>query len=148
MFRAVLGTVLAFIVMLFLVGGLLAGAFAAFGADRAYEPGTYDPTLTWIVATLVLGFLAAIVGGVIAAKVGGPRAVRILTLLVLALGGVTLVAELTREKEATEVRTADVSLMESARHGRQPLWVCVVNPLVGVLGVALGARKAGAKRKG
>jgi hypothetical protein len=147
MFRAVLATLVGLVVMIVLVFGILGAAYVALGADRAYKPGTYDPSTAWIAATLVVGFLAAVVGGTLAARIGGHRGVRGLIVMVLALGAVNLIAQLSLKKEAPPPRTGDVSLQESMEHSCQPLWVGIANPLVGVLGVALGAARAGKRKR-
>ena len=47
------------------------------------------------------------------------------------------------KEDAPEVRGPEVTAMEAGVKARPPVWVMVVNPLIGVLGVILGSRVAG-----
>lgn len=49
--------------MVIIVMVLFSLAFPVLGADRVFAPGTFDPSGTWIVLSIVIGLGAAVAGG-------------------------------------------------------------------------------------
>lgn len=138
--RAILAVIAGYLVLLAGVFILFTGLYVALGTDGAFQPGSYEPSMLWIVASTALAFGAAIAGGFVCKAIARRQgAVTGLVVVVIALGAVALVGEIMKER-TDEVRTADVPSMEAMMKGRQPVWVSAINPLIGALGVILGAR--------
>lgn len=146
MFRGILGAVAGYLVIFALMFALLTGAYLALGTDRAFRPGVYEPSTLWIVVMGVIGFLAAFAGGRVATVLGGARGVKWLIGLVILLAALTIAFEASRKDEATEARPSDVSSVEAMTKARQPLWVSLLNPVIGVVGATLGGRRGDKKR--
>lgn len=116
-------------------------AFVLMGPDRAFQPGTYDVSAIWVVLTILVGWSAATLGGkvchLIARKTMGPK---ILMVLVGVLGIVQLVLTLTMDQSAPAERAAgQPEMMDAMNTAIQPVWITVINPIIGVLGVAYGS---------
>lgn len=140
MLRQIAGAVAGYVVMAVFIVITFAVAMPVLGIDRLFEPGTYEASTFWIGVSLVLGFTGALLGGLVAAKVGqAPRSAHILAAFVLIFGLASAVAAMSDPARGVP-RGPDASLSDIAEHVRQPLWVALLNPLVGVAGVLLGGR--------
>ena len=116
-------------------------AYLLMGPDRAFKPGTYDVSAIWIVLTIVVGWSAATLGGKVCSVIAHTAtAPKILIVLVGVLGAAELVATLLMQSAAAAERLAgEPSMMEAMNVAVQPLWITVVNPIIGVLGTAWGS---------
>jgi hypothetical protein len=138
MLRSILGAIAGYVVMFFFIFLTFSAAYLAMGANTAFSPGGYDVSMTWILVSTVLGFIAAVVAGYVAAAIGkSGTAVKILAGIVLVLGLVTAIFVAISPKP-TEARTADTPNMEAMSKAQTPLWIAVLNPIIGVAGVLLG----------
>jgi hypothetical protein len=110
------------------------------GTEAAFQPGSYQVSTPWIIVNVVLSFAAAIAGGfvskVIARSQTGPR---VLAGLVLVLG-LAMAAMIAMSPPPPTERAASVPNMEAMMKAQTPVWVAVLSPLVGVVGVLLGGR--------
>lgn len=137
MIRKILGAIAGYIVFaLFLVLFFLA-LYLVLGADRSFLPGKYDPSTTWTISTFILGFIATAIGGYVTALIGRNGAVKMMAGLVVVIGAIVVVM-LAMENKPEEVRVGDVPMMEAMDKAREPLWVAIVNPILGVFGVFAG----------
>lgn len=141
MFRDIAGVVAGYLVMVALVFASFSIAFIAMGADRAFEPGTYQVTGLWIAVSFVLGFVAAVMGGTVCAMVAkSVRGTTALMVMVLALGILMAFPVLMADPVKKE-RTGDVGNMQAMMDAVQPAWVALINPVVGAVGVSIGGRR-------
>ena len=114
MLRSILGAIAGYVIMFFIIFLPFSAAYLALGADGAFVPGGYDVSMTWIVVSFVLGFLAALVAGYAAAVIGkGSTAVKILAGIVVVLGIVSAVA-VSMSAKPEGPRTAGVSRTNSS----------------------------------
>src|SRR4029453_7899259 len=87
MLRAFLGVILGYVTMAVLVFVTFTAIYLAIGADKAFEPGTYDPSFLWIVIMFAVGLVAGIAGGYVSAMIARQmKSPKFLALLVLVLG--------------------------------------------------------------
>ncbi len=133
----------AYVVMFVGVFLLMTIAWMVLGADGAFEPGTWDVSSAWIVASIFVGLLAAIPGGMIAGKHGtDSRAVTILIGIVVVLG---VASALPDPGSAPAVRPDGVSMWDAVASAVQPRWLAWLNPVIGVVGVLIGRAKVGGR---
>jgi len=142
MMRMVAGIILGYVVMAVLVFVLFSIAYLAMGSGGAFEPGSYDVSPLWIVASMVLGLIAAFVGGRVCAQFSqNPKAPYALVAVVLVLGiGMAVPALNTPNHTQSLIREGDVGNIEAMQSAKQPTWLSFVNPVIGAVGVLLGAR--------
>lgn len=142
MARTALAVIVGYLVMAVVVFASVAGLFATMGADRAFQPGRFEPSALWLVATLTSSFVAAVVGGLVAGRIGGARAAKVLAGVVLVLGLVLAAPVLVpgMDTRPTE-RIPGMSDMDAMKNGRQPVWVTVGLPFLGALGAVLGGSR-------
>jgi hypothetical protein len=141
MWRAIGGVILGYLAMAVFVSLSFTAVYLAMGADRAYQPGTFEVSTTWIAISFILSFTGAILGGLVCVLIArSPRPAMVLAGLVLVLGAANVVFEIQRAKNPPPAREDDVSIIQATRESRQPVWVAVITPVVGALGVLVGAR--------
>lgn len=148
MVRSILGVILGYVVMFAVVFATFSACYLAMGADRAFQPGSYEPSILWLVVSFVLGFIAAVAGGWICALVSrGGRAPSVLAAVVVALGlGMAIPVFTGSAPEKPQTRTHDVGNMEAMQSADTPKWVALVNPFLGAAGALAGARLGGRRR--
>ena len=143
MLRTIGGVVVGYGAKIVVVIALFRLAYSIMGPDRAFLPGTYTISSSWIMLTIVVGLLAAIIGGLVSALIGkGTKAPWILAVLVLVLGVIIAVFEMQgRPADLTEViREHTVTSSEALQNRKQPTWIAFLNPVIGFTGVLAGAR--------
>ena len=148
MLRIVLGVIVGYVVTVVVVAVGLMGMWAVLGGDRAFQPDSNVASMSWSLGAIVGGFIAAIVGGLVAAVVGGGRgmaAAKALAVIMLAVGWLGAVANLVVEREAVEMPEdrASMTFFEAGQLAQSPAWYNFVIPVVGAVGVMIGARLKG-----
>ena len=147
MWRTVGSVIVGYIVMALFIFMSFSLVYMAMGADRAYQPGTYEVSGLWVVASIVLGFGGAVLGGwvclLVAKSRQGPHA---LAAVVLVLGLVTAFMYLGGpDADAPTVRDTAVGVLDAMQYSRTPNWINFLNPVIGVIGVLVGGRLGSAK---
>jgi hypothetical protein len=146
MVRAILGVIVGYVAMFVVVFAGLTVAYLVMGADGAFAPGAWDASMTWILTSFVVGLVAAVVGGLVCALVAraGSKAYCALSVLVLVLGlGMAGLAMAMPEPEEVPERTSETNNWEAMTYAKQPTWVMFANPVIGAIGVVIGARMRG-----
>lgn len=139
MLRATGAVLAGYAVMFLSVFLTFSGLYLTIGADGAFEPGTYDVSVLWLVCSTVLNIVAALAGGLVCALIAhGGRAPGALAALVLLLG-LAMAIPVVNAPPASELRSAAVPNMEAMMKARTPVWVALTNPLIGAVGALAGA---------
>ncbi len=141
MVRFVVAVMLGYVVMLAAVIGIFTVAYPIFGVDALFEPGTYDAARGWIAMSFGIGLVAAMAGGTVCARVAPETAAPLwLAAIVLVLGALMAIpAVASNDTSRGGARPAGITMTEAMTHARQPVWVALLNPLVGAVGVLAGA---------
>ena len=114
--------------------------YLVLGADRSFEPGSYDASTLWVATSFPLGVAASVVAGYVCAAIARDgRAPQVLAGLVLVLGLLFAIPVLRAADAPSPARAGDVPNMEAMQQARQPSWVALVNPFIGAVGVLVGA---------
>ncbi len=136
--RNVVGAVVGWVVMAAVVFVLMAGLWMVLGVEGSFRPGSWEVSGAWSYGSLGLGLLAGVPGGLVCARIAGDgRGILMLVVLVLVLG---VANALFHAPVAEGVRPEGVAMLEAAGSAREPGWVSWLNPVVGVVGILLGAR--------
>lgn len=139
MLRSIVGGIAGYIVMFVLIFAMFTALYLSLGADRAFAPGSYQVSMMWIAVSSLLGFAAAVVGGYVAALAGkGRMAVNVLVIIILLMSIVTIA--MVMGAPAAEVRSTDVPNLEAMSKAQTPLWVAILNPVLGIVGALIGGR--------
>ncbi|MGD8700219.1 MAG: hypothetical protein PVJ43_13065 [Gemmatimonadales bacterium] len=142
MVRAIGSVVLGYVVMAVAVFATFSVAYLLLGADGSFKPGTYDVSTLWLVVSIVLSFGAAVLGGFVCAAVAKrSKPPKVLAAIVLVLGLALAMPTLTGGDGDPMPRPDDVDNVEAMQNAVQPLWITLLNPLIGAAGVLVGARR-------
>lgn len=138
--KIALGVVAGYALIAFIVMTLFTLAFKVLGPDGAFRPGSWDVSTTWIAIWFGVSLVAAVMGGLAAGVISrGELGPRILAGIIFVLGVATAVPEMTRPAGEVLPRPAVVSNEDAMRNAQQPPWMALSNPVLGVVGVLLGA---------
>lgn len=148
-FRAIASVIVGYFTMFVAIFATFTVAYLMMG-NGAFEEGSYDVSTLWIVLTCVLGLIAAILGGLVSALIAvrGSKAPTVLAALVLVLGLLMAIPVITAPKdEEPAARTGEVSNIEAMQNAQQPVLTALLNPLIGAVGIIIGARVRGGRSK-
>ena len=142
MVRNILGVVLGYVTMFAFVFITFTILYFILGADGAFESGTYEVSIIWIIISFILGLVAALLGGYLCVLISkNQKAALVLAGLVLVLGIAMAIPALNDStNEAQEMRIADVPNFEAMQKAKQPPIVLPLNPIIGALGVFAGSK--------
>ncbi len=141
MLKKILGVVAGYLVMAVFVFVTFGITFMILGTEGSFQSGSYEVSGAWIVASIVLSFIAAILGGLTCYAIGKSFAASIvLAGIVLIFGILMAIPTLADVDEEALVRGGDVAMMDAMQAAHQPAWLAFLNPLIGAAGVVIGAR--------
>lgn len=141
MMRFIGAIVLGYIVMAVCVMAIFAAAYPMLGVDRLFEPGTYEAASGWIALSFAIGLVAAMIGGNVCARIAPASSASVwLAGIVLVLGGLMAIPVIRSDDPSRGgVRPPTITMDDAMTNARQPVWVALLNPLVGAFGVLVGA---------
>lgn len=134
--------IVGYIVMFVVVFLLFSAAYLALGASGAFQPGTWDPSGVWILLSIVIGVVAGIAGGYVCKTIAkDPMGPKILIGIVIVLGVLFAIPVFTSSPDVVATARPDtVPMFDAMSNAKQPGWVALLNPILGVVGVLLGAK--------
>ena len=139
--RAILSVVVGYVAMFAAIFLAFSGLYLLMGQDLSFRPGSYEPSLLWNVVSFALGIGAAVLGGYVCAWIARTATPpKVLAGVVLVVGLLSAVPVLMSAASPAEPRTGEVGNLDAMMKAKQPAWVAVANPFVGLAGVLLGAR--------
>ena len=139
--RAILSVVVGYAVMFVAIFFAFSGLYLVMGQELSFQPSSYEPSMLWTVVSFVLGVGAAILGGFVCAWIAR-RATppKVLAGVVLVIGLLSAIPVLMAAPTQAAERTGDVGNLDAMMKAKQPAWVAVANPFVGLAGVLIGGR--------
>lgn len=140
MVRAILGVIIGYVVTAVFIFAFFTLAYLAIGANMAFKPGTYDLSLIWIIISFIVNAIAAVIGGFVCAAISkSTRAAQVFAGIVLVLGILLAIPILRGTDRRVNIRRDAVSNIQAMRNARTPGWVALLNPVVGAVGILIGA---------
>jgi hypothetical protein len=143
MLKTVMSVILGYLVMAFLVFTFYTLLLFGLGAEGTYKPASWEPSTTWIMLSFVAGFIAAFAGGWVALRVSRDTRSATWLMVLIVILGILSVATQAGADPPTEPRPAEVSPADAASKSVPPLWVGVVQMLIGVSGVWFASKATG-----
>ena len=136
--KNVLAAVLGYVVMFVVSFPLFSLMWMVLGAEGSFRPSSWKVSGAWISSSIVLGMIVSTAGGFSCSKLAASRqGVAILVGLVIVLA---IVAALPDAATGPAMRPDDISMFDAMTSAEQPSWILWLNPVIGVLGVVLGAK--------
>jgi hypothetical protein len=138
MIRAIVGILVSYVVMAVVLTLLCLGGFVALGVDRFFQPDSYEVSALWMVLSLFITASTTVLGGYVCAAISrSMTAVKVLAVIVFSLHFVFCFSKM---REDMHVRAGDVPIREVMNLAQMPLWMHVLTPTLGAVGILLGAR--------
>ncbi len=138
--RLISSVVLGYIVIFAAVFGLMSAAWFAIGADRALQPGTWDISGLWIGISIPVGLAAGVAAGYVCAAVAKDMRGPLWLIGLVVVLGLVLAVMVGVEEATTGPRPDDVAMFDAVSKSLQPVWMAYLNPVLGAVGVFVGAR--------
>lgn len=140
MLKAIIAVVVGFIAMTIFSFAAFTCAYLGLGVERVFEPESYDVSTIWMVIMVILSVVGGVVGGFVCAAISKSMGVcKVFAGIVLALGLLSSIVTTMKERPET-ARSGDVPNFQAMQLAQTPIWLCLVNPVLGAVGVLLGAR--------
>jgi hypothetical protein len=141
--RIISSVVVGYVTIFVAVFLIFSAAYLLLGTDGSFQAGSWDVSIAWIAASILVGIVAAIGGGYVCAAIArDPRGPLALIVVVVVLGLILAIPVLTGAYDDVGVgtRPATVGLFEAMQNAKQPVWIAFLNPLLGAVGVMIGAK--------
>ncbi len=124
---------------------LMSLAWFVVGAEGAFHPGVWDVSTVWLGLMLAAALVAAMAGGYVTSMMtADPRGPRILIGIIIVLGIFFAMPVLMDDGTVASLPRPDtLGMFDAMTNGKQPTWVALLNPVLGVIGVIIGARLHG-----
>jgi len=174
MARSIIAVIVSYILMFVLTFLMFTGVYMVLHADGSFKPGSFEASNLWIAIAFGVNLVIAVIGGLVCAAIArggkaplvtfdvdgiihvksaaiarggrGGKAPLVLAIVVFILGLLLAIPSLVAQKtNAGLVRSGDVPMMEAMQRAKEPIWVPLLFPFVGVAGVLIGGKL---KRRG
>ena len=140
MLKSIAGVIVGYVAMFAVAFVAYTAAYLGLGPERAFEPGTYALSGTWIGLMFAITIISGLVGGLTCAAISKSRtAGLVFAIIVFVLGFVFELPNITGDHTPV-TRAGDVSNMEAMGKAQPPLWLCLVNPFLAAAAVLMGTR--------
>ena len=140
MLRNILGVIGGYLTMFLFVFITFTVVYLILGTEGSFQPGSYEVSGIWVVISIILSIIAAVIGGLVCVLIAkNQKAGAILAVVVLVLGLAMAIPVLLAPDSNIE-RTSDVDGMQAMSMAKQPIFIALLNPLIGAVGVLYGSR--------
>ncbi len=141
MARLIGGTVAAYVIYFVAVFVLVSAGWLVLGANGAFHPGVWDVTGIWIALMLVASLLGGVGAGYgIGPITKDPRGPMALAGLIILMGVVFAWPVLAGTAPVpTLPRPEQLPMFEAMANGQAPVWVAILNPVLGAAGALFGS---------
>ena len=139
MLRSIVGVIVGYVVLSVFVVAIFTGAYLVLGAERIFQPDSYEVSTPWLVLSAALSLCGSILAGYVCAAISqSRRTCQVFAGIVLI---VLILFCIPKMRDPTpHVRAGEVSRMDAMQLTQMPIWMHLLNPVLGAVGVLLGAR--------
>jgi FtsH-binding integral membrane protein len=140
MVKSIVGVIVGYIAVTLFAFAVCTCAYLGLGVERVFEPDSYDVSTIWIVIMIGVALVGGILGGLICAAISKSKGACMAFAIVILVVGIIAAVVTGMKERPTTPRSGDVSNLEAMTKAQTPAWLCYVNPVLGAVGVMLGAR--------
>jgi|SRR5205085_939781 len=142
MLKSIVAIVVSYAVMALFFIAVFNIGYLALGADRVFQPDSYEVSTLWLVLGVLFPLLGSLLAGYLCAAIGKSwRTCQVFAFIVFLLGLVACIPALKRDPDAPNVRAGEVPNFQAVRLAVSPIWAHLLTPVVSAGGVLLGARR-------
>lgn len=141
MARSIVAVIVSYLLMFLLVSLAFFAMYGVLGAEQAFKPGSWDASNRWIAIALVVSVAVAVIAGFVCALIAkGGRAPLALAIVVFVLGLAFAIPSFVANQVDQGARASAPPLFEAMQKAKQPNWVPLAMPVIGAVGVLIGAK--------
>ena len=142
MLRSILGVIAGYAVMRFSFFVVFTGAYVALGAERVFQPDSYEVSTLWLVIYGVVYFCGGMLACLVCAAISRSRRTCQVLAFIVFIVGLALCIPALRDSGGPNVRAGEISNTEAMQLARMPDWIHLLGPAIGAAGVlVVSARK-------
>jgi peptidoglycan/LPS O-acetylase OafA/YrhL len=139
MLRSIVGMVVGYVVLSLFFLVIFTGAYFGLGIERIFQPDSYEVSTVWLWFSVVISLGGSILAGLVCAAISkSKRTCELFAALILIILIIFCIPKL--RDPTPHVRAGDVSFMDAMQLTQMPIWMHMLNPVLGAAGVLLGAR--------
>lgn len=141
MARSIIAVIVSYVIMFILIFLAFTAEYMLLGADHAFKPRSFVASNRWIAIAFAINFVVAVIGGFICAAIAkGGKAPFALAIVVFVLGLLFAIPSLMVARTGAVRASNDIPMFEAMQKAEEPRWVPFTFPIVGALGVLVGAK--------
>jgi heme/copper-type cytochrome/quinol oxidase subunit 3 len=142
MFRSIVGVILGYIVLSLVFFAVFTCAYFVLGVERIFQPDSYRVSTLWLVLSAAISLGGSMLGGSVCAAISkNKRTCWVFAGIVLI---VLVMFCIPKMRDTTpHPRSGEISQMDAMRLTQMPIWMHLLNPVLGAVGVLFGARMKG-----
>ena len=141
MLKSIVGVIVGYVVMAIFAFAVFTGAYLGLGVDRVFEPDSYAISTIWIVLMIAIAFIGGLLGGLTCAAISKSHTACVVFAVLVFVAGVLLALPTMMKEHSSVVRSGDVPNFQAMQLAQTPVWLCVLNPALGAVGILLAARR-------
>lgn len=146
MLKSIVAIIVSYAAMIVFFFAAFTGCYIALGANRAFQPDSYEVSMLWILLALVVSLLGSMLGGYICAAISrNTRTYQVFAFIVFLLGLLACIPAMKRNPDWPNVRAGEVENLQAMQLAVTPMWAHLLTPVISAVGVLAGA---GMKRRG
>jgi hypothetical protein len=139
MLRSIVGMVVGYAVIFLFFLAVFTGVYFTLGVERIFQPDSYEVSRLWLVLSAAISLCGSILGGYVCAAISkSKRTCEVFAGIILII---LILFCIPKMRDPTpHVRAGEISSMDAMRLTQMPIWMHLLNPVLGAAGVLLGAR--------
>lgn len=141
MLRAIVGVIGGYIVMSLFFFAVFTGAYLALGAERVFQPDSYEVSALWLVIYGVVYFCGGILACLVSAAISRTQRTCQVLAFVIFVAGILLCIPAMRDSGGLNVRAGEVPNMEAMKLAKMPNWIHLLGPAIGAAGVLVVSKR-------
>lgn len=141
MLKSILGVIAGYVAMTLFFFVVFTGAYLALGAERVFQPDSYEASTLWLVIYGVVYFCGGMLACFVCAAISGSRRTCQVLAFVVFIVGLVLCIPALRDSGGPNVRAGEITNMEAMRLNRMPDWIHLLGPAIGAAGVLVISTK-------
>jgi hypothetical protein len=139
MLRSIVGVIVGYFVIFVFFFAIFTGLYLALGVEHIFQPDSYEVSTLWLVLSAAISLCGSILGGYVCAAVSkSKRTCEVFAGIILIILILFCIPKM--RDRTPHVRAGEVSNLDAMRLTQMPIWMHLLNPVLGAVGVLLGAR--------
>jgi hypothetical protein len=141
MLKSIVGVIVGYLAMAIFAFVVFTGAYFGLGVDRVFEPDSYAISTLWIVLMIAIAFIGGLIGGWTCAAISKSHTACVVFAVLVFVAGILVALPKMMGEHSTAPRSGDVSNFQAMQLAQTPVWLCVLNPALGAVGILLAGRR-------